>query len=168
MNEILRNKCFGVAYIFSSTNMGFPLCFIYHKKLNGQGRFFKLTRHNSSNETSFPNWLAMEPPRHSLTYLLIGNDLQPLGMTFNARLSQQTNNQANMDSRVFYLGNVSGPPRVLKIIYYLIKNAFSFQKFHYVIRYRIFYVQGQQEPIHLLGRRETKQGLVQTKSAGQN
>ena len=75
MNEILRNNFFGVAYIFSSTNMGFPLCCIRHQKLNDRGIFFKLTGQNSSDETSFPNWLAMEPPKHSLTDLLIGNDL---------------------------------------------------------------------------------------------
>ena len=45
-------------------------------------------------------------------------------MTFNARLSQQTNNQTNMDSMVVYLGNVNGPLGVLKIIYYLIIIAF--------------------------------------------
>ena len=75
MNEILHNNIFGVAYIFSSTNMGFPLCCIHHKKLNDWGRFFKLSGQNSFNETSFPNWLAMEPPGHSLIDLLIGNDL---------------------------------------------------------------------------------------------
>ena len=92
--------------------------------MNSRGRFFKLSRQNSSNETSFPDWLAMEPPRNSLTDLLIGNDLQPLWMTFNARLSQHTNKQTNMDLRVFYLGNVSGPLGVPKIINYLIIIAF--------------------------------------------
>ena len=75
MNEILHNKVFGLAYIFCFENTSFPLCCIRHKKLNGWERFFKLTRHNSSDETSFPDWIAMEPPRNSLIDLLIGNYL---------------------------------------------------------------------------------------------